>query len=62
MDSRRFGWESANPISLHHFIQLLVTRHLHGQLRTFVEEAETQLSVPLPTALAGEGHSGSGWD
>lgn len=48
---------SVKLFSSHQFIQLLVTHHLHGQVRTFVEEAEIQLSVSLPTALV---HSGSG--
>ncbi len=55
-------WGSVKSISLRQFIQLLVTHHLHGQVRTFVEEAEIQLSVSLPTALAAEGHSSSGLD
>lgn len=55
-------WRAVKCISSHQFIQLLVTHHLHGQVRTFVEEAEIQLSVPLPTALAAEGHPSSGWN
>lgn len=49
-------------ISSCQLIQLLVTHQLNGQVRTLAEEADFQLSVPLPTALAAEGHFSSDWD
>lgn len=45
------AWRSVKPISSRQFIQLLVTHHLHGQVRTVVEEAEIQLSVPPAYSL-----------